>query len=304
MNISGRTWRALAALAAAWVLATGIGTASPANADHIDSTDTQIVAPDWCFGIDEFDRPVGLWGTFTLDQGERYLDGCYRLDARGNILTVGGPEWIYSGSSHARKGYEHGANVANGRADWDNNRAHFWGVYPVDGVPTKFNGVYTVDSYGYVWFNGAWHDLGTVSDWYNAGYRAGYWAEKRRWNSCWDRITLVNVEPRTYGPELTFEVAQYLPEVPAERVVVGFEEISEGNRQPAILAGSFPWCVEDSFRYTASGPRLEINFGDTWYVFSYDRLGPYYQRYWGDIPGWEPKPVHNEDLWQRIPAMG
>jgi hypothetical protein len=310
VHISGKTWRAsFAALAAALVLATGFG-ASPASADHVAvSFDNRVVNPTWCRGSNEYDRRIWLSGTFYTQRGreqvvERNLRGCYRILSNGEVQTTAGPLWILNGSLHFLDGYRHGDDIAlNGVGV---NKLFIIGTFEIDGVQTRLDGYYNVTSQGEIWFRNDFHRLGEWSDWYEAGVRVGYAAAQRRLDACFNRISLVDVTPRTYGPELTFEVMQYLPEVPAERVVIGFREVSEGSRQPQIVSGenALPWCVKPWFRYDTEGPRLTLDLGRYTYVLSYNEEGPYYKRYWNDIPGWEPKPVHNEDLWQRIPAMG
>lgn len=308
MHINGK-WRAsLAALLASLVLVTGFG-ASPASADHITvSTTDRVVDPISCSG-GKYDRRVWLSGTFNTKRGrelavERNLYGCYRILSDGKVQTTAGSLWIMNGSLHFLDGYRHGDDIAlNGVGV---NRLFIIGMYEINGQLTRLDGYYSVTSMGEIWFQNDYHRLGEWSDWYEAGVRVGYAAAQRRLDACSRRISLVDVTPRTYGPELTFEIRQYLPEIPAERVVIGFREVSEGSRQPMIVSGksALPWCVKSWFRYDTEGPRLTLDLGRHHYVLSYDKKGPYYMRYWDDIPGWEPKPVHNEDLWPRIPAMG
>jgi len=308
VHISGKTWRtSFAALAAALVLVTGIG-ASTANADHIADTSTdRVVDPNWCPKVGKYDRRVWLSGTFNTKRGrelaaERYFGGCYSILPNGKVQTTAGSLWIMNGSLHFLDGYRHGDDIAlNGVGV---NRLFIIGTYEIDGQPTRLDGYYSVTSSGEVWFQNDFHHLGEWSDWYEAGVRSGYAAAQRRLDACFSRISFVSAEPKQFGPELTFEVSQYLPEIPAERVVIGFREIEAGSRQPQIVSGenALPWCVDKWFRYDTEGPRLTIDLGHFSYVLSYDKKGPYYQRHSFAIPGWTPKPIHNEDLW-RLPVV-
>lgn len=316
MYNSGK-WRAsFAALAAALVFVTGIGAASSAQADYIAvGTDDQVVDPNWCKRANKYDHRVWLSGSFETDGRRfsakrffptktRYFSGCYRILPNGRVETTAGALKIH-GSESFIDGYRHGEDIAlNGVGV--NNRPFVIGTFEINGVQTRLDGRYSINSLGEVWYENEFHHLGVWSDWYEAGVRNGHAAAQRKLDVCFSRISLASVEPKTYGPELTFEVSQYLPEVPAERVVVGFREVSEGSRQPQVISGKFPWCVDSWFRYDTEGPRFTIDLGRYSYGFAYDEAGPYYQRHSLVIPGWEPRRYHNEDLWniQRLPVMG
>lgn len=315
---SGKTWRAsFAALFASLVLVTGIG-ASPASADHVAvSFDNRVVDPTGCKRANEYDHRVWLSGQFETDGRKlsskrffpaktHYFNGCYRILPNGKVLTAAGALWIVDGSWTLIDGYVHGEKIANDGVGPAKRLID--GTFEIDGVQTKLNGLYSVTSQGEIWFRNDFHRLGEWSDWYESGVRSGYAAAQRRLDACFNRISLVSVEPKTYGPELTFEVMQYLPEVPAERVVIGFREIEAGSRQPQIVSGenALPWCVKSWFRYDTEGPRLTLDLGAT-YVFGYDKNGPYYQEHTFEIPGWVPKKYHNEDIWaswRELPVMG
>lgn len=299
---SGKTGRTLlATLLTALVLVTGTSSVTSAN-----PIDNQTINASLCPGDDRYDRPVFIQGTFSIQVDgssqvmKHSFNGCYRFNADGYARMPGGPTWIFDISLAFARGYKHATDAQNGVSGW--YRMHFVG----DG---KHDNYYYVNSSGEIWDDETWKNVGPWSDAYNAGYRNGYLAEERKQHErrvlreCLSRVKSVDLKPRAFGPEQTFEIAHPVTGgLPVQYVTVGFRAVTDDVREPRV-EGNFPWCVQVEVikEKAVPGWKLAVVFGDYRDIWGYDANGPYVRREWKWTPAkgvWHRgNKVHNEDLW-------
>jgi len=285
------------------VLATGVSSSVSAT-----PSDNRVDANS-CTGFSQYDRPIGIRGTFTVDMEkdwppvleERRFNGCFGLNADGYVLTAEGPVWIIGGSLPFARGYKHGKGARSGVA------SQYPMIFVGDGQHDNY---FRVDSYGRIWNEGRWKHIGLWSDWYNSGYRNGYLAEAREQEAqrerqaleaCRNSVRLVNVEPKTYGPELTFQIAHPATGgLPYRNVVVGYRAVTDDIREPRIVEGSFPDCVNVRV-IDEAGPAwsLGIYIGLRWYRLGYtEDHGPtVIHSVWNQFL--TRLEITNEDLWDK-----